>query len=102
MIIQIIDSKFIPSRIGTMEYYSVLFHCFNDQQYYRSYIYPKFRNFHRWKNIDVVGTVYSGARLRDNGNGKKIIDADSIITYQGNLPLPEIKKRNTKQLGLFG
>ena len=62
-----------PSRYGGY-FYLV---CFKglDGKSYISYIYPKMRNYSRWKKVLDTGITLSGLRLV---RGKKnLIDADS-------------------------
>jgi len=62
-----------PSRYGD-KFYLV---CFKDLEgnSYISYLYPKMRNFSRWKKVLSVGSVLSG--LHTIKGRKNIIDADS-------------------------
>ena len=65
-----------PSNYGGYFY----FVCFKslDGKSYISYIYPKMRNYTRWKLVLDVGTVLSG--LRTVKGRKNMIDADSRFT----------------------
>ena len=54
--------------------------CFKDLEgnSYISYIYPKMRNYNRWKKVLSTGTTLSG--LRTVKGRRNIIDADSRFT----------------------
>lgn len=62
-----------PSRYGGFFYY-----CFmkgdNGKSYYTC-LYPKMRNFHRWKKVMKVGITLSNLKLVKNK--KNLINADS-------------------------
>ncbi len=60
-----------PSRYG-----GFFFYCFfkgDDGDSYYTCLYPKMRNFSRWKKILKVGTRLSGLKLVN----KRLVDADS-------------------------
>lgn len=98
MKVQVVKVGSINSFAGD-RYYDVLFYCYDDGRYRRCCVYPKFRNYKNWKNIDLAGSVYSGARIK-RVEDVEFIDADSLVTYEGNHPLPSIKK-NSNQTSLF-
>jgi hypothetical protein len=73
MIAKITKINIINSKMGGKCY------CVNfkddSNKFYISYIYPRCRNFTRWKKVLDVGTVLSNLKLwKANRN---IIDADS-------------------------
>lgn len=72
MIAKIIKIQKKASRYGGF-FYHVFFK--GGGQSYFSYIYPKMRNFARWKKVLKVGFMLSGLRVMDKN--KRLIDADS-------------------------
>jgi len=73
MIAKIIKINIINSKMGG-KCYCVGFKD-DSKNFYISYIYPRCRNFARWKKVLDVGTVLSNLKLwKPNRN---IIDADS-------------------------
>ena len=71
MTAEIIKIKSFKSRYGG-NCYLVCFRSAKGKSY-NSYIYPKMRNFVRWRKVLKVGIVLSGLRLKN----KKLVDADS-------------------------
>ena len=68
---KIIKIKLFKSRYGG-DCYLVCFKSDKDKSY-NSYIYPKMRNWVRWKKVLKVGIILSGLKLKD----KTLINADS-------------------------
>lgn len=62
-----------PSRYGGFFYH--VFFSDGDKSYY-SYIYPKMRNFARWKKVLEEGIVLTGLKVMEN----RLVDADSRFT----------------------
>jgi len=73
MTAEIIKINKRPSRYGGYFFLA----CFKDLEgkSYISYLYPKMRNFSRWKKVLNVGTMLSG--LKTVKGRKNMIDADS-------------------------
>jgi len=73
MTAEIIKIQKRPSKYGGF-FYLVCFKGLNGQSYI-SYIYPKMRNYARWKKVLDVGITLSGLHLV---KGKRnLVDADS-------------------------
>ena len=62
------------SRYGGYFYYA-FFKGSDDGKSYYSCLFPKMRNFSRWKKVLEIGTILSNLRLVKGKN--KLIDADS-------------------------
>lgn len=79
MTCEIIKIQKKRSRYGGY-YYLVCFKSLEGKSFI-SYLYPRMRNFCRWKKVLNVGTTLSG--LRTVKARKNIIDADSRFAIVG-------------------
>jgi len=75
MIAKLIKIKKKQSRFGGFFYYA--FFKGTDGKSYYSCIFPRMRNYRRWKNVMKVGLVFKGLKLFKKGNRPNLIDADS-------------------------
>lgn len=66
-----------PSKYGGHFFY--VFFKSKDEKSYYSCLYPKMRNFKRWKNVMKKGLTFSGLRILKG----KLIDADSRFKVIG-------------------
>lgn len=73
MTAEIVKIQKKPSRYGGFFFYA-FFKGLDGKSYYTC-LYPKMRNFARWKKVLDVGTTLSNLRLIKDNN--KLIDADS-------------------------
>ncbi len=64
------------SRFGGHFFYIFLKEVNTGKSYY-SCIFPRMRNYKRWKKVMTVGLTFKGLRLLKKGNKPNLIDADS-------------------------
>lgn len=72
MIAKLIKIKRKPSKYGGYFYYAFFKEKNTDKSYYTC-LYPKMRNFTRWKKVMREGVVLKGLKILKN----RLIDADS-------------------------
>lgn len=75
MIAKLIRVEKRPSRYGGFFHYA-FFKGINGKSYYTC-LFPRMRNYSRWKKVMIVGLTFKGLRLLKKGNKKNLIDADS-------------------------
>ena len=76
MIAKLIKLEKRPSRFSGVFYYA-FFKEVNTGKSYYTCLYPKMRNFKRWKKVMTIGLTFKGLRLVKKTNKKNLIDADS-------------------------
>ena len=76
MIAKLIKLEKKISRFGGYFHYA-FFKEVNTGKSYYTCLFPRMRNFKRWKKVMTVGLTYKGLRLLKKGNKPNLIDADS-------------------------
>ena len=76
MVATLIKIEKKPSRFGGHFFY-VFFKEVNTGKSYYSCIFPRMRNYKRWRKVMTVGLIFKGLKLLKKGNKPNLIDADS-------------------------
>lgn len=76
MIATLIKIEKRPSRYGNYFYYA-FFKEVNTGKSYYTCLFPRMRNYKRWRKVMTVGLIFEGLKLLKKGNRPNLIDADS-------------------------
>ncbi len=76
MIAKLVKIEKKASRFGGYFYY-VFFREVKTKKSYYSCIFPRLRNWSRWKKVMKVGLIFTGLKLVKKAKKPNLIDADS-------------------------